>query len=134
MSVSVIWKTSYFPFVLFFFLHYIEGLPPLAGLSIAQLWKLPILLVLIICLFVKAQPLKKFERIGYLFSIEPFLSLGILSNPMSVFLFSVKQLPLILFFNFWQRLDVVKLEKYLLWFAQFVCLASFITLLGIAFF
>lgn len=118
-------------FVLFFFLHYIEGLPPLAGLSIAQLWKLPILLVLIICLFVKAQPLKKFERFGYLFSIEPFLSLGILSNPMSVFLFSVKQLPLILFFNFWQRLDVVKLEKYLLWFAQFVCLASFITLLGI---
>lgn len=118
-------------FVLFFLLHYIEGLPPIAGFSLAQIWKIPVLVfMLMLCVFTYRR-FQKFERICYWYSLEPFLCPVVLTNPFSIILFSSKQLPAILFFNFWHLFSSIKLERYLLWLAQFISLASLLTLLKI---
>lgn len=118
-------------FIAFFLLHYLEGLPQLGAFSFAQIWKIPLMLFLFLKVISACRRYKNFERIGYLYSFEPFLCPAIVTNPFSIILFATKQLPVILFFNFWQLFSSIRLERYLMWFAQFISLASLLTLLKI---
>lgn len=121
-------------FICYFFIHYIEGFPPIGSLSIAQLWKIPLLLYLLVynILFVKNRPI--FEKTGYWLSIEYFFSLETVIKPLNVIIRVSKQLPFILFLGFWRRAFAEKkdvLIKILYGLAQFICLASLPVLLGI---
>lgn len=118
-------------FTLYFFLHYIEGISSDGAFSVAQLWKIPILMVLVIYVLKTKRNFDRFETWGYAYSMSPFLCPAILTNPFLIFVFSVKQLPLVLFYNFWLRFNAVVLEKLLLIFAQFISITSVITLLKI---
>ena len=118
-------------FVLFFSLHYVEGLPPIAGLSVAQLWKMPLIAYLLINAIHTHYHTFKFEKYGYSYSLTPFLSVEVLSSPFSVLLFSIKQLPTILFFKFWQRFNKNTLHKTLILISQFICLSSLLTLTNV---
>lgn len=118
-------------FIIYFGLHYIEGLPPIGGLSTAQLWKIPLIGFLLVYALSSKRKLNQFEKTGYLYSFEPFLCPAILTNPFAIVTFSMRQMPIPLFFNFWHRYSSKTLEKLLLVFAQFICLTSLVTLLGI---
>lgn len=118
-------------FIIYFVLHYIEGLPPIGGLSIAQLWKLPLIGYLLACVLSTKRKFNKFEKTGYLYSIEPYFCPAIVTNPFSIVSFSMRQLPIPLFYNFWLRFNKTMLEKLLLYFSHFICLTSLITLTGI---
>lgn len=120
-----------FWFAIFFILHYIEGFPSIAGFSVAQLWKLPLIVYLLLNAIQSRSNTFRFEKYGYYYSSFPFLSLDILQTPLNVLLFSIKQLPVILFFRFWQRLKKETLVKVLIILSQFICLASFLTLTNI---
>lgn len=120
-------------FFLFFGLHYIEGLPPVGPFSVAQLWKIPLLAYFVV-LCVKNRKRERFETVGYWYSAEAFLCPAVFANFLSVVQFAMKQLPLVLAFgafkNKWGR-NVRLLEKILYAYAQFVCLASVVTLSGL---
>lgn len=118
-------------FIIYVTLHYVEGLPPIAGLSVAQLWKMPLIAYLLLNALQSRYHTFKFEKYGYGYSLTPFLSIEVLSSPFSVILFSIKQLPTILFFKFWQKFNVRILEKILITLAQFICLTSLLTMTNI---
>lgn len=118
-------------FIIYVTLHYVEGLPPIAGLSVAQLWKMPLIAFLLLNALQSRYHTFKFEKYGYSYSLTPFLSIEVLSSPFSVLLFSIKQLPTILFFKFWQKFNVRILEKILITLAQFICLTSLLTMTNI---
>lgn len=118
-------------FIIFVTLHYVEGLPPIAGLSVAQLWKMPLIAFLLLNAIQSRYHTFKFEKKGYYYSLTPFLNIEVLSSPFSVLLFSIKQLPTILFFKFWQKFNVRILEKILITLAQFICLTSLLTMTNI---
>lgn len=120
-----------FWFVLYVTLHYVEGLPPIGGLSIAQLWKMPLIGYLLLNAIHFHRRTFKFEKCGYTYSLMPFLSVEAATSPFNIVLFSIKQLPTILFFRFWQRFNIDVLTKILIMLAQFVCLASLLTLTNI---
>ena len=117
--------------LLYIVLHYIEGFPGFGGISMAQLWKIPLLLYLFAKLIATHRKLFKFEKCAYWYSFTPFFSIEVFSKPVTTFLYSIKQIPTVLFFNFWKRFDSIKLEKILLSLAQFICITSFLTLTGI---
>lgn len=118
-------------FLLFLFLHFIEGLPSIEGISIGQLWKIPIIMLLVALLLLSHRKFQNFEKTCYFYSIEPLFCPAIFTNPFSIILFAFKQLPTMLFFNFWHRFNFEKLEKYLIWLAQFISLTSLVTLLNV---
>lgn len=114
-------------------MHYLEGLPPIGPFSFAQLWKIPILLYLIteVITYKKKEP---FEKCAYWSAIETFFCPAILTNPFSIILYASKQLPLVLCFGYARKKfenKIDTLEKILYALAQFICLSSLITLLGI---
>ena len=121
-------------FVLFVLIHYCEGYGSIGGVSIAQLWKIPILLYF---LYVACRGDRKwfpFEKYSYLSSVEKFLCPAIISNPVSIIVHASKQLPMVLFFNFWLTQyaeDKNVLETILYTLAQYIALASLVCLLGI---
>jgi hypothetical protein len=88
-------------------------------------------MVLVIYVLKTKRNFERFETWGYAYSMIPFLCPAILTNPFLIFVFSVKQLPLVLFYNFWQKINAVVLEKLLLILAQFISVTSLITLLKI---
>lgn len=121
-------------FVVYCILHYIEGFPPVFGLPIAQLWKLPLLAYL---LFLSIQSQRRkytLEKSSYWMALQSSLNLETIFNPVYSVAHGMRQLPLALFFRFWlvkysNRTD--KLELFLYVLAQFVLLASLVVLLGI---
>lgn len=119
-------------FVAFVGVHYMEGLPPVGGFSMAQLWKIPILMYLLfICMTSRRK--YAFEKSAYYYSIESFLCPAIITNPLSIIIFASKQLPLVLFFGFIKKKlgdDINILERILFTLAQFICLTSLLTLTG----
>lgn len=118
-------------FIIFFLLHYISGLPNLGILSISQIWRMSLLGFLLLILLFTSRRFRKFEKTGYWYASVSFLCPAILTNPFSVILFAVKQIPTILFFNFWNYFSKDKLERYLVLIAQVISLSSLVTLLGI---
>ena len=111
-----------------------EGLPPIGGLSIAQLWKIPILLYLLYVVYRNDRKWFTFEKYSYIYSAENFLCPAIISNPVSIIIHASKQLPMVLFFNFWisrYKERANELENVLFSLAQFIALASLVCLLGI---
>ena len=118
-------------FCVYFFIHYLEGITTGGTFSVAQVWKIPFLLLMVLMVIKTRRSLFNFEKIGYLYAVEPFLCPALFSNPLSIIVFSSKQLPLLLCFNFWLRFRDGTLERILLTLAQYICLTSLITLLGI---
>lgn len=111
-----------------------EGLPPIGGLSFAQVWKLPLLAGLLVYSVLSLWRKTHFEKTSYLLSAEYILSPEILVNPIGAIVRISKQLPFALFFGFWRQAFAGKkdkLEDMLYGLAQFVSLASVIVLLGI---
>ena len=120
-------------FLIFFGLHYLEGLPPIGPFSFAQLWKIPLLVYFVVEVITYKRKMS-FEKFAYWSSIETFFCPAILTNPFSIILYASKQLPMLLCFGYLRKknkYDIEKLEKLLFILAQFICLSSLITLLGI---
>lgn len=121
-------------FILYCVLHYIEGFPPVFGLPIAQLWKLPLLFYLLLFSVTSLRRRYSFEKNAYSLAIESTLNVETLLNPIYSLVHAIKQLPLVLLFRYW----LVKfshrwqlLEVFLYSLAQFILLSSLIVLLGI---
>lgn len=122
-----------FSFILFFILHYIEGFPTPLGLSIAQLWKLPLLFYLLVFSIRSLKRKYAWEKYGYGLAIESTLNVESILNPLYSFTHAMKQLPLTLFFRYWlikYSLRTDRLEIFLYSLAQFILLASLFVLLG----
>lgn len=121
-------------FLLFFLLHYIEGVKLGGSFSIAQIWKIPLMVYLLIYTFKNIRKRFLFEKANYLTTEEFFLNKEVLLNPLNLFIGASKLLPLTLFFSYWIGKFKHKyffLEKLLYWLAQFICLSSFLTLFNI---
>lgn len=121
-------------FVIFIFLQYIEGFPPIGGLSIAQLWKMFVLLWFFYILYKYDRKWFPFEKISYLCSILCFMCPAIISDPFSIVIHASKQLPLVLFFHYWmvrysERQNVLETVLYSL--AQYISILSLVCLLGV---
>ena len=131
MSVYIKYFLFFFLFVL---IQYVEGMPAIGGVSVMQLWKMPILLYLLYVVYKNDRKWFPFEKYSYLYSVENFFCPAIISNPFSIIIHASKQLPMVLFFNFWitryhKRVNV--LETILFSLAQFISLVSLLCLLGI---
>jgi len=123
-----------FFFLLFFLLHYLEGLEDIGGFSFAQLWKMPLLLYLLLFNMMCLKSRTLFEKSNYLLSIEYLLSPETLIKPISAVITVIKQLPFVLLFRYWIVVFNERkgsLEKILYSFAQFICLSTIPFLLGI---
>lgn len=121
-------------FSIFFLLHYLEGITLGGGLSVAQIWKVPVLLFLIFYIIRRHLKTEKFVRTNYLLTGEVFLNQEIFINPMGVFIYASKLLPFPLFYTFFSSFSntsAKKLETILYSMAQFIALSSAITLFGI---
>lgn len=121
-------------FLLYCGLHYIEGYPPMGGLPVAQLWKLPLLAYLLLLTIRSRKRKFAFEKSIYGFSIISTLNVESLSNPLYSLAHAMKQLPLVLFFRFWiHKFDgrVARLERIMYSLAQFVLLSSLVVLIGL---
>jgi len=121
-------------FLLFFLLHYLEGMKDIGGFSFAQLWKMPLLLYLLLFNMMCLKSRTLFEKSTYLLCIEYLLSPETLIKPISAVITVIKQLPFVLFFRYWivafkERKG--SLEKILYSFAQFICLSTVPFLLNI---
>lgn len=122
-----------FFFILFVVLHYIEGFPDVDGFSVAQLWKIPLLLFLILYFILHIRKTEKFEKWTMLLILESFFCIEIIINPTSTFTNAIKLIPLVLFFHFFvnRGISQVTLKKVALFMSRYICLTSLITLLGI---
>ncbi len=123
-----------FCFIIFFILHYIEGLPPIFDLPIAQLWKLPLLLYLLLLSLQSARKKYELEKSSYWLALQSTLNVETIINPMYSVVHGMKLLPLALFFRFWLSKfsnRITRLEFFLYSLVQFVLLASLVVLLGI---
>lgn len=121
-------------FSIFFLLHYLEGISLGGGLSVAQIWKVPILLFLIFYIISRHLKTERFVRANYLLTGEVFLNQEIFVNPISIFIYASKLLPFPLFYTFFSSVSntsAKKLETILYSLAQFIALSSAITLFGI---
>lgn len=120
-------------FLIFFLLHYFEGLPPIGGLSVAQVWKLPILGMLLIYNITKVYRYTSIEKSGYLMSLECMMNQETLINPMFSVVKASKQLTLPLFLGFFRnmaRRNPKSLETVMYSLAQFICLSSLPVMMG----
>lgn len=121
-------------FILFLIIQYCEGLPSVGGISFAQLWKLPILGYLLYCLYKYDRKWFAFEKFSYLYSVENFLCPAILKDIVPIIIHASKQIPLVLFFNFWvtkYKKDKDFLSTVLYTIAQYIAISSLLVLLGI---
>lgn len=121
-------------FLIFFLLHYLEGLPPIGGISVAQLWKLPILGLLLIYNITKVYRYTSIEKSGYLMSLESVMNRETMLNPMFSVVKVARLITLPLFLGFFRnmaRRRAKTLETVMYCLAQFICLSSLPVLLGI---
>ncbi len=113
-------------FCVFVSIHYLEALPPIAGLSVAQLWKLP-LIVFTFILVIKRKKKFSFELVGLLTFFEAFLCPEMLVSPLTVMLYASKNLLLVLAYSYWAKYYSNKKEKLqtvIYSIAQFICLSA----------
>ena len=106
----------------------------MGSLSMAQLWKIPLLAFLIFKCVSSIRRRVSFEKFGCLFSLETLLSPETIVNPTRAIVKFSKQLPLILFFGYWMgyfRGKARSLETILYAFAQFTILSALLVFLGI---
>lgn len=123
-----------FFFLIFFMLHYLEGLPPIGGLSVAQLWKLPVLGVLLVYNITKVYRYTSIEKSGYLMAMQSVMNRETLINPIFSVVKASKLFTLPLFLGFFRnvvRRRAATLETVMYCFAQFICLSSLPVMLGI---
>lgn len=121
-------------FLIFFILHYLEGLPPIGGLSFAQLWKMPLWGLLLVYAITKLRRLSPIEKSGYMMSLQCFMNQETLINPMFSVLKASKLMTMPLFVVFFRGMahrNAKLLERGMYYFAQFICLSSLPVLLGI---
>lgn len=119
-------------FVLFEVIHILEGKGAIYGISIAQLWKIPVLLYFMYCLVKCDRRWFPFEKYSYLYSFENLFCPVILTYPFSIIIHASKQLPMVLFFNYWlSKFNVETLVRILETLSQFILLSSAFVLLGI---
>lgn len=119
-------------FSVFVALHYIEGLPQIAGMSPAQLWKLPIIFYLLSHYILTPYKAKNFEKWSFLLAIESFINIETFINISFVIASATKTLTCILFFYlFSNTLRIEMIERIILNLSRFICLTSLLTLLGI---
>ena len=123
-------------FIVFFLLNYIgHELPPIAGLSFHQLWKLPVLAYLLLLFSTNKRKKETFEIVTLILIFEFFINRELLVNPLSCIIRTSKQqLPFILLFSYWftyYRHDAKSLEKIMISMAQFVAISTIPFLLGI---
>lgn len=119
-------------FAIFVALHYIEGLPSIAGMSVAQLWKLPIIFFLLSHYIFTPYKAKTFEKCSFLLAIESFINIETLNNISFVIASSTKTLTCILFYYlFSNSLRIEMVERIILNLSRFICLTSLLTLLDI---
>ena len=121
-------------FLLYFGIHYFEGLPPIGSLSVAQAWKLPLILLLIIYCFVSKKKKQPFVKTSFILAFLMLFNIDFLIFPTATIAGATKILPLALFFQYFSEQfgqKMQKLENILFVFAQFIAITSLITLLGI---
>lgn len=119
-------------FSVFVALHYIEGLPQIAGMSPAQLWKLPIIFYLLSHYILTPYKAKNFEKWSFLLAIESFINIETFINISFVIASATKTLTCVLFFYlFSNTLRIEMIERIILNLSRFICLTSLLTLLGI---
>lgn len=119
-------------FVVYVALHYIEGLPPVFGMPVAQLWKTPILVILLCYFWVTPHRVRLFEICTFLLAFVSFVNIETINNTSFVIASSIKVLTCVLFFHlFSYMLNREMIERIILNLARFVCLASLLSLLGI---
>lgn len=122
-----------FFFLVFFLVHYLEGLPPIGSLSVAQLWKLPLLGVLLIYNITRVYRYTSIEKSGYLMSVQSFMNPEIVINPLFSVAKAFKLLVLPLFLGFFRnvaRSHASTLERVMYSLSQFICLASLPVMAG----
>lgn len=121
-------------FLLFFGIHYFEGVNLGGQISFAQLWKMPILLILLIYNILSIRKRYLFEKSSYALSVVYFFNLETLYNLLFNVIRASKQLPLALWYGFFEhrfRNKSKTLETILFSLAQFICLSSIPILSGI---
>jgi hypothetical protein len=127
--IYIIW------FAVYFLIHYyIEYLPNIGSVSVAQLWKIPLIVFLIGYNLLSKSQKNTFEKIGYILAIEYMLSPETITNPLKSVILATKPITLILLFGYmipkYRRKPEVA-EKWLYAMAQFIPLLSLPFLIGI---
>lgn len=120
-------------FCLYFAIHYLEGLPPIGGVSVAQVWKIPIILFLLCYNLAQSRKKQPFEKWGYALSIEYLLGAETWVNLFGAINRVARTMPVFLFYGFWvEKLKKKKelLETFIFSLAQFIPLASILILSG----
>lgn len=115
-------------------MHYLEGLPPVGGISFAQLWKMPVIFFLLCYAIFSLRKKQAFEKWGYTLGIEYAFGAETFINPMGMIVRIFRTLPVFLLYGFWvQKFSDRKklIETFIYCFAQFIPLASFLVLTGI---
>lgn len=119
-------------FVLYLVLHYIEGFSDISGFSIAQLWKMPLLLCLIIYFLLHIGKVKMFEIWSIVLAIESLFCVETLIKPTFAIAAAMKLLPLVLFYHYMvNSMTRETLKCVLLFMSRAICLTSLITLSGL---
>lgn len=113
-------------FILYFFIFYIENFS-LAGISIAQLWKIPLILLILYVLF-KYHRLQKISFVGFILAFKSLFNFNYLIFT-NVYIFS-KNLIIPGLYNIISRFNLKPL-KYLSLFSQFNLLSVFPFLFGV---
>lgn len=123
-------------FLVFFLLNYLgDGMPPIAGLSFHQLWKLPVLAYLLMLFANSKRKKEPFEIVTLILIFEYFLNREMVVNPLGCIIrISKQQLPFVLLFSYWytyydQKGDT--LQKIMISMAQFVALSTIPFFLGV---
>lgn len=118
--------------LIYFGLHCAESYPPIGGLSIAQLWKLPLLAYLIFYALRVPGGKEPFVKHSWWIAIESLFNIELIKSTLYSVVQSTKNLPLALFYVFFTRqFTRASLEKYLYIVCEFVCISSIPFLLGL---
>lgn len=117
-------------FLIFWGMHIIEGFPAIGGISIAQIWKMPLWGYLIFVTFNYYK--EKYQKYSYWMAAESLINPEIINNTISSVAHAAKLLPLALFSSYFRNnVNPSNYSKYILWLSQFIAIATVPYLLGI---
>ena len=122
-----------FFFVIYVALHFVEGLPDIGDFSVAQLWKLPIMLLLIFYVIFTWKRVVSFELWTFALMFESLFCIDLYINPVSTISAVFKLIPCVLIFHYLTNSNKSQktLKNIILFFSRSICLTSLITLLDI---
>lgn len=129
------YKSHLLYFSIFFTIFYIEILS-IAGIKIAVIWKLALLIFIIMYIFQDKgkSNIKKFVFFGYLYSLKNFFTLSSFANLIESLTEAIKSSYIVLLFHFFiilNRNRNINLYKILLSFSIYIILSSIPFLLNI---